>query len=400
MRSFLCFFLLLFFGAKLAVAALWEDTVVGGYLKNLNFYADRIPDLSEEGLLSSERLRLDVNGRLLGFADTEISLDQQFLWSDPPGLVSLPRDSQNRLFDAEQSWNRGGRFEAQLQLDRFNLSGEQGGLRWAVGRQAIGFGRISIFSPLDVIAPFAPDEIDVDVRPGVDALKVTRYFGLGGQLGGIAVFGDHPDHNSYLLTFSENFNRLDLLLLTGELRNRPMIGFGLAGELGPLGLKGELSWYRGKQVGQSGGDLRGDFAIAALETWYRFDNGLVLLSEYLYNGPGSNEPAEYQRVAASAPLQEGLSFLLARHYLLMGPSYELHPLVTINGLLIYNLQDRSSFLRPQLAISLSDNLQLDLFWAFAHGKKTQLHPLSGVPVLRSEFGDAGDSGGLLLRFYF
>ena len=179
-----------------------------------------------------------------------------------------------------------------------------------------------------------------------------------------------------------------------------MIGGGIAGELGTLGLKGELSWYRGKDVGLPGGDLYENFAIAALESWYRFDNGLILLTEYLYNGSGTTDPTEYPLVAVSAPLLEGLSFLLGRHYLLLGPSYDLHPLVTASGLFIYNIGDNSSLLRPQLAVSLADNLQLDLFWAFTVGDKPHSDPQTGQLIIRSEFGTVGDSGGFLLRWYF
>ena len=381
-------------------AAGFEAVEVGGHLKSLNFYLDRIPSSSEEGVISSERARLNVTGSLSQDVDFEAAIEQQLLWSDPPAAAALPRDSQNRLFDLEHSWNRNGRTESQLQVDRLLIGGERGRFSWAAGRQAIGFGRISLFSPLDVIAPFAPEAIDVDVRPGVDAVKLTRYFGLGGQFGGVAVFGDQPRHNSYLLTFSENLGNLDLLLLVGRLRGRPLMGFGLAGELGPVGIKGELSWYRGRQVGAVGGDRKDAFAIAALEGWYRFDNGLVLLAEYLYNGVGVNDLSQYPLVAVSAPLQEGLSFLLGRHYLLLGPSYELHPLVTLNGLLIQNLQDASCLLRPQLAISLSDNLQLDLYWGFALGQKNRRKLFTGQPRTESEFGAVGDSGGVLLRYYF
>jgi hypothetical protein len=153
-------------------------------------------------------------------------------------------------------------------------------------------------------------------------------------------------------------------------------------------------------VAQPGGDLQDHFGIAALEAWYRFDNGLVLIGEYLFNGYGSKRPQNYQRVAASAPIQEGLGFLLARHYLLLGPSYQFHPLVTFNGLVILNIEDRSSMLRPQLVFSLVDNFQLDIFWTFTTGRKIEVAPLTAVPVIRSEFGSVGESGGFFLRWYF
>ncbi|SHI77404.1 hypothetical protein SAMN02745165_00827 [Malonomonas rubra DSM 5091] len=378
-------------------AGLISDTEFGGHAKSLGLYIDRVPNNSnEEGWLSSADFRADVRGRLAKDYDFELALEQQLLWSDPNSLGQISASSNNRAIDTEHNWNSDGRIEAQLRLDRFNLQGDVNGTLWTIGRQAIGFGRISLFSPLDVIAPFPPDAIDVDVRPGVDAIKLNHYFGLGGQLGGVVVFGDESEHNSYLVTFSENIGLADMLILTGTLRDRPMVGFGLAGELGPVGLKGELSWYDG----QAEGDLRDDFAIGALEFWYRFNNGLVLLAEYLYNGPGRNDPQDYPLVAASAPLQEGLSYLLGRHYLLLAPSYELHPLVTASGLIIYNLRDASCLLRPQLSVSLANDLQLDLFWAFGLGEKNDRHPLLGLPIIRSEFGPVGDSGGFLLRWYF
>lgn len=383
-----------------SLAGLVTDTRLGGHLKSLNLYLDRLPESSAEALLASASWRLDLTGLIAADYAFEVSVEQQLLWSDPPSFAGLPNDPVNQVAVTEHSWNRNGRFESQLRLDRLNLRGQHLGIDWSLGRQAIGFGRISLFSPLDVIAPFPPDALDVDVRPGVDAIKMTRYFGLGGQLGGVMVFGSQPRYNSYLLTFSENLGNLDLLLLTGSLRDRPMLGIGLAGEVGPVGLKGEFSWYRGARVGAPGGDRRADFAIAAVEGWYRFPGGLVVIGEYLYNGVGSNDPAQYPLVAASSPLVEGLSFLLGRHYLLVGPAYELHPLVNASGLLIHNLQDGSSLVRPQLAVSLSDNLQLDLFWAFALGDKPRFDEISGVPRVRSEFGGSGDSGGLFLRWFF
>ncbi len=306
----------------------------------------------------------------------------------------------NRHFDLQKNWHEGERFSGQLQVDRLNIHGESGGFNWFFGRQAIGFGRISLFSPLDIIAPFPPDAIDVDVRPGVDAIRATRYFGMAGQLGGMAVFGAEKKDNSYLLTLGENFRSVDFLAIGGRFRGRSMVGIGLAGELGKVGLKAEISWYQGIDINRPQGDLYDDFGIAAVEGWYRFDNRLVLLGEYLFNGVGSDNPSKYPLVARSAPITEGLSFLLARHYLLLGSSYQFHPLVTANGLLIYNIEDHSSLIRPQLVVSLADNLQLDLFWVITTGRKEQLYPLPQLPVIRSEFGSAGDSGGLLLRWYF
>jgi len=375
------------------------DWSLNGYFKSLDLRIQESPvgDVRDGGA-SANQFRLDLTGAGSNGLQGEFSAETLLLYTDPAGIIPLPGKSPNQLLDLETDWNRDESLAGQLVIDRLNLRGSFAGWDWGLGRQAIGFGRIALFSPLDVIAPFPPDALDTDVRPGVDSFRLVRYFGLGGQAGGTVVLGDGKENNSILGTFSWHLGSLDVLLLTGSLRQRAMLGLGFAGEVGGLGVKAEASVYDGKDVGEPDGDLHRTFTIAGLELWYRFSGGMVLLVEYLYNGAGVNHVEDYPKAASSASYQEGLSFLLGRHYLLAGPSYELHPLVNLQGLLIWNLEDNSWFLRPLADISLSDNLLLQLFWNFSAGEKP--NRVYGLPVLSSEFGAAPDSGGLLLKFFF
>jgi len=401
LRSFLAWTLLLSATALPAGAATsngnWR---LGGYLKTLNVYFTGPPVGPQgSGAASSNRLRLDVEGPVAQGMDLEASLEDQLQFSDPAGYLPLAGNPVNRVVGLDHDWRQGATAD-RLAVDRLNLSGSTLGTNWRFGRQALGFGRILLFSPLDIIAPFPPEALDTDVRTGVDALHLVRYFGLGGQLGATGVFGDVPRHNSYLATFSENVAQVDVLAIGGELRHRSVLGLGLAGSLGPLGLKGEAAGYRGTDAGRPGGDLYRHFAIAAVEAWYRFDAGPVLLAEYLFNGAGAEDPADYPEAYQSATFREGLTYLAGRHYLLLGPSWEVHPLVKLEGLVIANLVDSSFLLRPLVEISLSDNATLQLFWNLDHGGPPQVRPPYPVPVPRSEFGSAGDSGGLYLKYFF
>lgn len=371
----------------------------GGSFKSLNLFFDNgFNSASRE--LSAESVRFDLRYHLKSAVTFEFSLEQRLLWLSRNSEQELTSQMINRYFDLETEQNQNGKMSGSTQIDRLNLHVDHDVVSWTLGRQAIGFGRISLFSPLDIIAPFAPDALDVDVRPGVDAMKINRYFGLAGQMGAIAVLSDEQRHNSYLLTAGENVGNVDLLFLAGRLRGRTMVGIGLAGEIGMIGLKAEISWYHGTDVGEQQGDRNSQFSVAALEGWYRFDNGLVLIGEYLYNGLGASDPEAYIDVASSAPIQEGLSFLLGQHYLLLGPAFEIHPLVNLSGLLIYNLNDQSLLFRPSIEASLADNLQLELFWSLTRGQRPNIDSSTGFPVVQSEFGSLAESGGLFLRWYF
>jgi hypothetical protein len=99
-------------------------------------------------------------------------------------------------------------------------------------------------------------------------------------------------------------------------------------------------------------------------------------------------------------LQEGLTYLLGRHYLIIAPAYEIHPLATLQGLIIYNIDDRSALMRPTLDLSLADNLSLQLFWTWHSGASPEVVS-SLLPALpRSEFGTFGDSGGAFIKWFF
>ena len=370
---------------------------MSGQFRSLSIYAEEQPESRQPaGTFSSNSLRLELNTPIGENSHLELAGENNLLYADPEELLLLPADSVNRLVPVDKAWQSDSGLANRLQLDRCNLQISHRGTDWIIGRQAIGFGRMLIVSPLDIIAPFAPDAIDRLTRPGVDALRAVRYFGTAGQVGAVAVFGDNSDHHSLLATFSTNSHGIDLLGLGGSLRSRPMLGLGLTGEISGLGIKGEIAFYHGRDSADSDGDLHRNFVIAGTEFWYRFANDLVIVAQYLFNGAGAAAPKDYLAAKNSAAVQEGLSFLLGQHYLLLSPSWEVHPLVTLSGLLIWNLTDGSTLLRPTIDWSLSDNLSLELFYAINRGSSPR-----GLPTEpRSEFGSAADGGGIFLTFFF
>jgi hypothetical protein len=99
-------------------------------------------------------------------------------------------------------------------------------------------------------------------------------------------------------------------------------------------------------------------------------------------------------------MREGMTSLAGQQYILARPSYELHPLVTVQVLGIWNLKDQSALIRPELDISLSDNTQLQLFVGVNTGPGLHDEPASPAPEPKSEFGSMNDYGGFSLKYYF
>lgn len=375
-----------------------------GFVKSTDLYLSAAPlGTYRAGIVSANQFRGDLSGEAGSHLSFELSAENRLTGSrvalsSLDGYGNLPA----RGLDLEADLHDGRHLRDTLYLDRLNVTLRSGATQVTLGRQAIGFGRISLISPLDVICPFSPEEVDTEVRPGVDAVRGVHYFGLGGQVGATAVFGEKEENNAYLATFSYNFKGADILAMAGTLQDRSMAGAGVALDVGGVGLKGEISVYQGKRTADSDGDLQSVFAVGAVEAWYRFANGLILCGEYLYNGAGADDPDDYARVEASAFTAEGLNYLAGRHYMILAPAYDLTALVTLEMLVVANIADSSMLLRPLLELSLFENMDMELYWTFKTGRKPVFDSLFGIvsEVPQSEFGASGDYGGLCLKCYF
>ncbi len=380
----------------------WSEVSVGGFLKSTNVSVQPSASTSGNGFYSYNEQRVFLKGAPSDSFDYEVAVENELLLSDSDiDWVSRYRTRDvNRRLDMDATLTNGRHQEDIIEVDRlmFSLRGEDDEV--SLGRQAVGYGRMALVSPLDVVQPFSPDALDTDTRSGVDAVRAVHYFGLGGQVGGTLVLGDSDDNNSYLATASYNAAGVDLLGIAGRLRSRDMAGAGIAGDIHGVGLKAEFVQYQGRKRTDDPGDLYDSFPIAGVEAWYRFDNGLKVLAEYLYNGAGAGSPDGYTDAILSASMQEGMTSLAGQQYLLVRPSYELHPLVSVQVLAIWNLKDQSALIRPELDISLSDNAQLQLFVGLNTGPGPHDENALGISEYRSEFGSINNYGGFSLKYYF
>ncbi|WP_415718957.1 hypothetical protein [Maridesulfovibrio sp.] len=396
-------FIILLSPSFLSTKAFCEDLLsnieISGYVKSLNTVMQPSPLAGlPSGFITSNQQRIDLTGEVRDI-DFEVSAENNLIFSEAALSEFDPftHNSVNRIINLESTIFTDKYSEDKLDIDRLLIRKNFDYGELTVGRQAIGYGRMSMVSPLDVIEPFSPDALDTDTRSGVDAVRATHYFDLGGQLGGSIVLGDEEENNSYLLNFSQNVNGIDILGICGSLRERPMLGAGFATDIGGMGLKAEAVFYIGKDVNQEGGDIHSSFAVGGIEAWYRFENGINFIVEYLYNGAGENDPAKYLEVKSSAANNEGLNAFYGQHYLLFGPSYAFTPLVELKILSFWNILDGSVFARPLLDISVTDNTDVQLFWAMTTGAE----PSPATPnIPRSEFGSIGDYGGVYLKYYF
>jgi hypothetical protein len=274
-----------------------------------------------------------------------------------------------------------------------------------VGRQAIAWGSAHVINPTDVIAPYAFNELDIEDRIGVDAIRVRFPTGMMGEIDAGYVFGDDfAFENSAMFLRSRLHHRhTDLSLLACGFRENLLAGFDLTRSIGGAGF-----WLEGGYVlvDALGGKRRNndeDYFRSSLGLDYSLSTGAYLSVEYHFNQAGASEPDRYLAGFEEVAYREGSVYLMGMHYLAPGISGQVTPLVTLVGESLINLVDPSIFLMPQVEYNIAENIYLSAGAYLGLGKNphsvvSQDH--GSVMRLRSEFGAYPDSYFTSFRVYF
>jgi hypothetical protein len=358
-------------------------------------------DASAQGLAE---LRLQLQGRI----GARVSWELQPLLSAAtraadraPGLAlagagqgSTPQavDLSRTLASGMGLGVRLDRASVRLRLESFELT---------VGRQAISFGSTFFFTPLDLVAPFAPTALDRRYKPGIDALRADAFFGVSGQATLVAAYaGDWELEGAILLARAKTtFGLFDLGLLAGLARRDLVVGLDSAGELGGFGVRAEGTFT----VPHQGSG----FGRAALGVDRRVAGRLTLLAELYLQTLGATKPGDYLALALDARHRRGELWALGRTYGALSASWELLPIVEVSLAAVANLADPSVLLSPTLAWSVADEAEL-VAGAFltvgerpaARTPEPSADPAALPLEARSEFGLAPHGGYLGLKAYF
>ena len=70
-------------------------------------------------------------------------------------------------------------------IERLDIRWNVGGFDLNIGRQPVSLGTSHFVGFLDILAPFAPGDLDATYKPGIDAIRILRGMGISSE----AVFG-------------------------------------------------------------------------------------------------------------------------------------------------------------------------------------------------------------------
>ncbi len=302
-------------------------------------------------------------------------------------------------WDATRDHARTDTARLRTRLDALSVSFDAGPVDIIAGRQPVSFGTSRFVSVLDVVAPFAPGDLDATYKPGVDALRIRTGLGRAGEFEVVGV-GARPWGGGALVGVGRSsFRGVDAIMMGGRFRHRGFGGLAWDGDMGSFGLWGEIAAFERRPAVEKwrGGWSKAAFSGVAGVDFYlpwRVRTGMGVM----YQDFGARHPGDLVSVYADAPYREGWAFLGSAGYGLVTLHRQIHPLVNADAAGLVNAVDGSTLWQPRVTVSVSDNADLAFYGWIGTGRKPNIENVMLAP--RSEFGMFPDGGGVYARWFF
>lgn len=361
----------------------------------------------------SNRLRLNARWLPLSGITVDAAYDLVSLFKDftiPTDIIVLSGSPTGnyRAFDLDtrlypRQGDEVGYVTINHNLDRAMLSLRTSLADITVGRQPVAWGSARVISATDILAPFSYDALDTEDRVGVDAARVRVPLGFMGEIDAGYLFGKDFKHENSAFYFRGKYYlaRTDFDIIVLGFRENLMLGFNLARALGGAGSWLEAAYVVPDALNDDDENSDDEYLRLTAGADYSFSDRLYGFCEYHYNQPGTGTAEEYYSRLSRTAYTDGGVYLLGEHYLMLGGTYQVTPLVILAGQTIGNLNDRSVLLVPSLEYNVAENIYLaaGAYIGLGRGPEFDLDAESPI-VTRSEFGAYSDTFHMSFRVYF
>jgi hypothetical protein len=318
--------------------------------------------------------------------------------------ASASASGRYRAVEGSWRWEDSPTLQSRLEVDRLSVKLALPVADVTLGRQAITFGKAYFWNPCDLFLGFGPFQFDRDYKSGVDALRVDVPFSALTGLTLVGVAGRDPTGRSWygsavLGRLFATVGEWDVALQGGKTYGGFHLGGGVEGEAGPIALRGEAAWFTPDAGSRPAGAIALPEAVTLVGgAGHRFENGLTLDVEYLFNGAGRLPFAESWPLVLAGEIPHA-----SRHVVGAMASFEPTALLKTSLSWLVSLSDGSTVLQPGLTYSAADEVDVVAGAVVALGPRPRIETgSSGLPAVkyRSEFGSYPNVLYVEVKTYF
>ena len=380
-------------------AAAPQSRWLSGYIQTVPLFSSSTV-LADASVSNFNRLRLTVEPTLGPF-DLEVAYEHAATLRQSSdtvglglgGLSGVP--SGGEWFDLQRTVTGGAtdRVHWLHRFDRLNVSwSPTSAMELSIGRQAVSWGTTLFLTPADPFVPFSPIDPFRVFRGGVDAARLRIYPGPLSEIDIVfrptrTLAGEEVTLLARGLTTVSNW---ELSGWGGSLYGDAAGAIGLAGSIGAWAVRAEavVRGYDGTVVGRGTLGVDRNWVVAGR------DVGVVV--EYQRDGRAAATPDGFESILESYEFARGEYQLFGRDELAMTLTWQAHPLLSLSGLALVNLNDGSVIVAPGFSYSASNNA------TFAGGVYVGRGATDAPEgqLLASEYGLVGVTGYLSLTWFF
>ena len=368
---------------------------VGGYYKNFSTAFDSpLPNTPMMGIVVN-RLRLNLSyapADPLSFAfayDFTPRIQDPLLFSQSPIAVGIA-SSRYRVADFDspiypRADEPAGSVGIYHNLDRAAVQFSTDFADFSIGRDAIAWGSARIVNPTDVVAPYTYDQLDTEDRVGVDALRIRIPIGIMGEIDTGYIFGNkfNFDKSAVFLRTQLNAVETDFSILLLEFQRDLLLGLDVTRGIGGAGFWLETAYVFTEPFDNVPDAVENNYLRTSVGLDYSFGGETYTFIEYHFNGAGAKKPEDFLTNLEQPAYTRGGVYLLGTHYLAPGVTHQLTPLISLSGQILLNLSDPSTWIAPQIAYNVAEDIHLSVGGFISIGKR----PKNGEsPEFQSEFG--------------
>jgi hypothetical protein len=269
-------------------------------------------------------------------------------------------------------------------FDRLNLRySPNQPLEVTVGRQTISWATTLFLTPADPFVPFDPADPFRVYRAGVDAVRLQAFLNPLSDLDFVVrptkystITGTDETSLTILGRGRSVWRGWEVSAWAGMLHSEAALALGASGGWGATAIRAEVSI----QESEDRIAVRGTIGVDRL--YSLFSRDLYLVLEYQHDDFGAASSSELVDVILSQPFARGQLQVLGQDEIAGQAAYQIHPLLNLSLLLLFNLNDPSSLVFPAFNYSASNEIAIQGGLFLGVGKGTPDDPLA----LPSEYG--------------
>jgi len=394
-----------------------------GYLKSTIMVQDFASNMAQPPLKDDKAytmLQSQLRLRLFHEPSDIFSFETAYAISPTVAIPSLiasqgfinPKENTYRLYDLDDKLRDNSHRDLSLfhNLDRFNLNFSLSSADLHLGRQAITFGSGKFINTTDIFSPFLFQDLNKENKTGVDALRLTLPTGDFSEIDLGLVMGEDGkmENNAIFLRTRLYFYNTDISLMAMDFKNNLMMAFDMTRSISQAGFWLEAAHVFASQF--DGHIKREDYFRLVSGIDFSLPDNTYFFVEYHYNSAGTRTKEEYitNTIRSINPVNgnttlktayaDGGTYLMGRHYLIPGITYEFTPLFTGTLHSLINLKDLSSYMGARVEYSLRQDFFLEAGGFLALGDRADMEGAGLTP--HSEFGLYSNMIYAGLRLYF